>query len=48
MKRILFENDYRFLESHKDLIDIIEEWGSKDDLVYDIKFLIDIYDSTSC
>jgi len=48
MKRILFENDYRFLESHKDLIDIIEEWGSKGDLIKDIKFLIDIYDSNSC
>ena len=48
MKRILLENDYKFLEGHKDLIDIIEEWGKKDDLVNDIKFLIDIYDSTSC
>ena len=48
MKRILLENDYKFLESHKDLIGIIEDWGSKDVLINDIKFLMDIYDSSSC
>lgn len=45
MKRILLENDYKFLEGHKDLIGIIEGWGSKDFFIKDIRFLMDIYNS---
>ncbi len=45
MKRILRDNNFKSLKEHKILIDLIDNWGSKNEVIQDIKFLIDLYES---
>ena len=38
-------NNKDYLKEHKILIDLIDNWGSKNEVIQDIKFLIDLYES---
>ena len=45
MKKILKDKNFEFLKEHKILIDLIDSWGTKDEVLQDIKFLIELYET---
>ena len=43
--KIVEDNNFNFLENHQILTHLIEIWGSKEEVIEDIRLLMDIYDS---